>query len=132
MLHAAFVRSPQAHARLLSVDTSRASEAPGVVLVLSGAELEKALPPVRDNQMPVTAKWKAAVPHRILNPRQPLLSTDKVRHVGEAIAVVIAETRLAAQDAAELVSVEYEMLTAVVDPEAALGQIGRASCRERV
>ncbi len=121
MLYAVFVRSPMAHARLRSVDTSRAMQAPGVVLVLSGSELERALPPVRDNQMPAPAKWKAAIPHRILNPRQPLLSTDKVRHVGEAIAVVIAETRMAAEDAAELVSVDYETLPAVVDPETALG-----------
>ena len=120
MLHAVFVRSQVAHARIRSVDTAAAAGAPGVVLVLSGAELEKSLPPVRDNQMPLPAKWKAAIPHRILNPRQPMLCTDKVRHVGEAIAVVIAETRVAAEDAAELVTVEYEHLPAVVDPYKAL------------
>ena len=120
MLHAVFVRSPVAHARIRSVDLSRAKEAAGVVLVLGGAELQQALPPVRDNQLPLPGKWKAAIPHRILNPRQPLLALDKARHVGEAISVVVAETALAAEDAAELVSVDYEDLPAIVDPEAAL------------
>ena len=120
MLHAAFVRSPVAHSRIRSVDTSRAKQAPGVVLVLGGAELQRALPPVRDNQLPLPGKWKAAIPHRILNPRQPLLAVDKARHVGEAVAVVVAESPLAAEDAAELVTVDYEDLPAVVDAEAAL------------
>jgi carbon-monoxide dehydrogenase large subunit len=116
MLHVAFLRSPMAHARIRSVDTSAAKALPGVVLVLSGAELDKILPPVRDNQMPVPAKWKARVPHEILNPRQPPLVTDKARHVGEAVAVVVAESRVIAEDAAELIVVDYEQLPAVVDP----------------
>ena len=120
MLHAVFLRSPVAHARIGTIDTSAASKAPGVVLVLSGAELEKILPPVRDNQMPLPSKWKEAIPHRILNPRQPMLSTDKVRHVGEAVAVVIAQTRAAAEDAAELITVDYDVLPAVVNPDKAL------------
>jgi aerobic carbon-monoxide dehydrogenase large subunit len=120
MAHVAFVRSPVAHARIRKVDTSRAAAAPGVLLALSGAELERALPPVRDNQLPLPARWKAAIPHRILNPRQPLLATDKARHVGEAVAVVVAESPLAAEDAAELVSVDYEELPAITDAEGAL------------
>jgi carbon-monoxide dehydrogenase large subunit len=120
LLHAVFVRSPIAHGRILSVDTTEAAQSPGVVLVLSGAELALELPPVRDNQLPLPSKWKAAVPHRILNPRQPLLSHDKVRHVGEAVAVVLAHTRIQAEDAAERVQVEYETLPAVVDPIKAL------------
>ena len=122
MLHAVFVRSQVAHARIRSVSTARAARAPGVVLVLTGAELEKMLPPVRDNQMPLPAKWKKAIPHRILNPRQPMLCTDKVRHVGEAVAVVVAQTRVAAEDAAELIEVDYDVLPAVVDPHHALGK----------
>jgi carbon-monoxide dehydrogenase large subunit len=122
MLHAVFVRSPVAHARIRSVDASRARQAPGVVLVLDGAQLQQALPPVRDNQLPLPGKWKAAIPHRILNPRQPLLAVDKARHVGEAVAVVVAGSAAAAEDAAELVAVEYEDLPAVVDPEAALAE----------
>ncbi len=120
MLHAVFVRSPVAHARIRSVDIAAASLAPGVARVLTGEELDKILPPVRDNQMPLPSKWKAAIPHRILNPRQPMLCTDKVRHVGEAVAVVIARTRVEAEDAAELVEVDYETLPAVVDPAKAL------------
>src|SRR4051812_1599255 len=120
MVHVAFVRSPVAHARIRSVDTASAKQLPGVLLVLGGAELEQALPPVRDNQLPLPAKWRAAISHRILNPRQPLLAVDKARHVGEAVAVVVAESQLAAEDAAELVSVDYEELPAIVDPQAAL------------
>src|SRR5213594_3831271 len=97
--HVAFVRSPVAHARIRSVDTSLAKRSPGVLLALGGAELQQALPPVRDNQLPLPGKWKAAIPHRILNPRQPLLAVDKARHVGEAVAVVVAESQLAAEDA---------------------------------
>lgn len=122
LLHAVFVRSQVAHAIIRNVDTAAAAQAPGVVMVMTGAELEKILPPVRDNQMPLPAKWKALIPHRILNPRQPMLCTDKVRHVGEAVAVVIAETRVAAEDAAELVNVDYDQLPAVVDPHKALEQ----------
>ena len=55
MLHVAFVRSPVAHARIRSVDTSLAKQSPGVLLALGGAELEQALPPVRDNQLPLPA-----------------------------------------------------------------------------
>jgi carbon-monoxide dehydrogenase large subunit len=131
MVHVAFVRSPVAHARIRSVDTSSAKQSPGVLLVLGGAELEQALPPVRDNQLPLPAKWKAAIEHRILNPRQPLLAVDKARHVGEAVAVVVAESQLAAEDAAELVSVDYEDLPAIVDPHAALAQ-GAALVHERL
>src|SRR5207247_7064364 len=130
MAHVAFVRSPVAHARIRSVDTSLAKQSP-VLLALGGAELQQALPPVRDNQLPLPGKWKAAIPHRILNPRQPLLAVDHARHVGEAGAVVVAESQLAAEDAAELVSVDYDELPAIVDPQAALGE-GSALVHERL
>ena len=120
MLHAAFVRSPVAHARIKSVDLSRAAAAPGVALVMGGAELLKLLPPVPDTQLSLSAKWRTAVQHKIHNPQQPLLATDKVRHVGEAIAVVVAESRYAAEDAAELVTSDLETLPAVVDAEQAV------------
>ncbi|HYD57626.1 MAG TPA: xanthine dehydrogenase family protein molybdopterin-binding subunit, partial [Burkholderiales bacterium] len=120
LLHAVFVRSPVAHARIRAVSSAQARAMAGVVLVLDGKDLERALPPVRDNQMPLPSGWKSAIPHRILNPRQPLLAVDKARHVGEAVAVVLAETRTAAEDAAEAVEVDYDMLPALVDPEAAL------------
>jgi carbon-monoxide dehydrogenase large subunit len=62
----------------------------------------------------------SVVQHKFLNPQQPLLAHDKVRHVGEAIAVIVAESRDQAEDAAELVRCDFEELPAVVDPKAAL------------
>ncbi|HUK08630.1 MAG TPA: xanthine dehydrogenase family protein molybdopterin-binding subunit [Stellaceae bacterium] len=120
MLHAVLVRSQVAHARIRSVDLSRAAAAPGMVLALGGAELQRMLPPVPDSQLSLPSKWRTAVQHKLHHPRQPLLAIDKVRHVGEAIAVVVAESRTAAEDAAELVTAELDPLPAVVDPEAAL------------
>src|SRR2546423_9558481 len=84
-LHAVFVRSPLAHARIRSVDLSSAAGSPGIAYVLSGPELARLLPPVPDTQLSLPAKWAKAVPHKTINPQQPLLAYDKVRHVGEAI-----------------------------------------------
>ena len=120
MLHAVFVRSPVAHARIRAVDLSRAACAPGVACVLSGTDLLQLLPPVPDTQLALPGKWTAIVQHKFINPQQPLLAHDKVRHVGEAVAVVVAESRHAAEDAAQLVSLDLDPLPAVVDPEGAL------------
>ena len=120
MLHAVFVRSPVAHARIDAVDLSRAAAAPGVVYALSGAELAKLLPPVPDTQLSLPSKWTTQVQHKFINPQQPLLAHDKVRHVGEAVAVIVAESRHAAEDAAQLVVLDLDPLPAVVDPDAAL------------
>jgi carbon-monoxide dehydrogenase large subunit len=65
-------------------------------------------------------KWTSVIQHKFLNPQQPLLAHDKVRHVGEAVAVIVAESRDQAEDAAERVTWDLEELPAVVDPEAAL------------
>src|ERR1700687_2500231 len=92
LLHAVFVRSPVAHARIRSVDLSRAAAAPGVVLVRGGAELAQLVPPVPETQVSLPSKWTALVQHKFINPQQPLLAHDKVRHVGEAIAVIVAES----------------------------------------
>ncbi len=119
-LHAVFVRSQLAHARIRSVDLTRALKAPGVVYALAGAELIKILPPVPDTQLALPRKWTTQVQHTFLNPQQPLLAHDKVRHVGEAVAVILAESRYLAEDAAALVTVDLEPLPALVDPEAAL------------
>src|SRR5215207_2607539 len=129
-LHAVFVRSQVAHARIRSVDLTRALAAPGVVFAMSGAELFKILPPVPDTQLSLPRKWTAQVQHTFLNPQQPLLAYDKVRHVGEAVAVILAESRYLAEDAAELVTVDFEPLPAIVDPEAAL-QPGAAVLHDR-
>jgi len=120
MLHAVFVRSPIAHARIRGVDLTRAAATPGVVYALSGAELARLLPPVPDTQLSLPSKWTTLVQHKFINPQQPLLAYDKVRHVGEALAVIVAESRHAAEDAAQLVTLDLEPLPAVVDPEAAL------------
>ncbi|MHA6795702.1 xanthine dehydrogenase family protein molybdopterin-binding subunit [Pseudonocardia bannensis] len=110
MLQAAFVRSPHAHARIASIDISAAKALKGVVEVLTGAELAKmGTPLVADLQR-----------EEVLPVGKELLATDKVRHVGEAVAIVIAESRYLAEDGAQLVSVEYEPLPALVDPEQAL------------
>ncbi|MBV9199689.1 MAG: xanthine dehydrogenase family protein [Alphaproteobacteria bacterium] len=120
MLHVAFVRSETAHARIRSVDLSRAAAAPGIALALSGADLLQLLPPVPDAQLSLPTKWRSFVQHEFRNPQQPLLAHDKVRHVGEAVAVIVAEDRYRAEDAAALATVEWEALPAVVDAEAAL------------
>jgi carbon-monoxide dehydrogenase large subunit len=120
MLHAVFVRSPVAHARIGTVDLSRAASSPGVAFVLSGADLVRQLPPVPDTQLSLPRKWASLVRHNFINPQQPLLAHDKVRHVGEAIAVVVARSRHAAEDAAQLVTFDLDPLPAVVDPETAL------------
>ena len=124
MLHAAFVRSPLAHAHIRSVDLARAAAAPGVAYALSGTELARLLPPVPDTQLSLPRKWTAQVQHKFINPQQPLLAHDKVRHVGEAVAVILAESRYAAEDAAQLVGLDLDPLPAVVDPEQALGPDG--------
>jgi aerobic carbon-monoxide dehydrogenase large subunit len=121
MLHVAFVRSQLAHARIRSVDLSQAAAAPGVALALSGADLRRLLPPVPDTQLSLPSKWTTLVQHEFHNPQQPLLAHDKMRHVGEAIAVIVADSRYAAEDAAALATVELDPLPAVVDGKAALG-----------
>ena len=120
MLHAVFVRSPAAHARIKRIDVSRAAAAPGVVFALTGPELVKELPPVPDTQLALPSKWTALVQHKFINPQQPLLAHDKVRHVGEAVAVIVAESRYAAEDAAQLVALDLDPLPPVLDPEQAL------------
>ena len=120
MLHAVFVRSPVAHAHIKAIDLSRAACAPGVIYTLGGPELAQLLPPVPDTQLALPSKWTALVQHKFINPQQPLLAHDKVRHVGEAVAVVVAESRYAAEDAAQLVQLDLDPLPAVLDPEAAL------------
>src|SRR3984957_4441301 len=124
MLHAVLVRSPLAHARIRSVDLSRAAAAPGVVCAMNGADLLQLLPPVPEGQISLPAKWTSVIQHKFLNPQEPLLAHDKARHVGEALAIIVAETRNEAEDAAEMAILDLEELPAVVDPEAALKSDG--------
>jgi aerobic carbon-monoxide dehydrogenase large subunit len=113
MLHAAFVRSPLAHARVLSVDVSAARDLPGVVAVLTGADLDAMTVPAPD---PLLAMLGGAGP----TPEFTLLATDKVRLVGDPVAIVIAESRYLAEDGCELVEVEYDDLPAVMSAAFAL------------
>jgi aerobic carbon-monoxide dehydrogenase large subunit len=113
MLHAAFVRSPMAHARVLSVDASAARELPGVIAVLTGADLEAITVPAPD---PLLALFSPGGP----TPEFTLLATDKVRLVGDPVAIVIAESRYLAEDGCELVEVDYDDLPPVVNATFAL------------
>ena len=107
----AVVRSPYAHARIKSVDLAAARDVPGVVAAFSGAELAADWAGSLPCAWPVTEEIK-------MPPHYPL-AFDKARHVGDGVAVVAAESRAIAKDAAELVEVDYEPLEAVTDVERA-------------
>jgi carbon-monoxide dehydrogenase large subunit len=115
LLHVAFLRSPHAHARLGGIDVSRALALPGVVAVYTAADLG--------------AYWQPGpllvppppIPGAVFNQRtQVPLVKDEVRHLGEAVALVVAESRYLAEDAVERIEVDYEPLPAAVDLERAL------------
>jgi len=109
LLHAAFVRSPHAHARILRIDVDAARRQPGIVAVLTGHDLAR-----------VTAPLRIAPPIDGLLPMEmSTLPVDKVRFVGDPVACVIGEQRDQVEDACTLVDVEYAPLPAVVDPERA-------------
>jgi carbon-monoxide dehydrogenase large subunit len=110
MYHVAFLRSQHAHARLKSIDAGKARALPGVIQVLTGQQLLGKVDPFRS--MPNRFSGGESVQH--------WLAVDKVRFVGEAICAVVAEDRATAEDAAELIEVDYEPLPAVTDP--ALGE----------
>jgi len=111
LVHAAFVRSAHAHARLVRVDLDRARRAPGVVGVLSGDAAARLCKPYRG----VLLHYKGMKTGAILP-----LAVDRVRYVGEPIVAIAAESRAAADDAAALIDVEYDPLPAVLAPDAAL------------
>lgn len=118
VLELAFVRSPHAHARILGVDTEAARSAPGVVAVLTFDDLGDSAGPVPPHlwDAPPTRLAQEVRP-RVKPADQWLLAKDLVRWAGEAVAVVVAETRYQAADAAELVAVDYDPLPAVVSVE---------------
>jgi aerobic carbon-monoxide dehydrogenase large subunit len=110
LLHAAIVRSPYAHARIIEVDARRAMEQPGVVAVLTIADLPEC---------------SAAVPPLVPSPRlrpyaQPAIAGPEVRHAGEAVAVVVADDVYRATDAAHVVDVRYDVMAAAATVDAAL------------
>jgi len=107
MLHVALVASPYAHARIVKVDTSAALALPGVHAVVTGAELSQATDAVLPGVDAPQVKRFA-------------MASDIARYAGEWVAAVVADTRALAEDAAELVVVEYETLPHIMDPEAAI------------
>jgi carbon-monoxide dehydrogenase large subunit len=113
---AAFVRSPHAHARIRAANTETAKKVRGVLAVLTGADIEAAGVGSVTRHPPLAGRGggKLVLPHR------PALARERVMYVGETVAMVIAETGFAAQDAADLIEVDYEPIDPVVDMRAAL------------
>ena len=110
MLYAAFLRSPHAHARIRRLDVSAALALPGVAAVLTGEDIARSSKPVR----------AASKTPNVKTTSYPPLALGKVRHVGEAVAMVAAESRYVAEDAVERIVVDYEPLPVVRDVESAL------------
>ncbi|MGN6808621.1 MAG: xanthine dehydrogenase family protein molybdopterin-binding subunit [Trinickia sp.] len=106
-----FVRSPHAHARLGKIDVDAARGAPGVIAVFTGADLAAE----KVGGLPCGWLIHSTDGSPMREPPHPVLATGKVRHVGDPVALVIAETAKAAKDAAELVTVDYDLLPAVAD-----------------
>jgi CO/xanthine dehydrogenase Mo-binding subunit len=108
MLHAVLLRSPYPHALIKRIDVSRALELPGVVAVVTGQEAAGLCNPMPDfGPAPDKHVWRC-------------LAADRVRYVGEGVAAIVAESRYVAEDARDLIDVEYEPLPAIADPERAL------------
>ena len=105
MVHVALARSPEAHARIASIDTSAAAAMPGVVEVYSGADLKDVIAP-----LPCVHSIED-----LKEPSHPAVAFEEVRYAGDAVAVVVAESAAQAEDAAREVYVEYESLPVVVD-----------------
>ena len=106
-----FVRSPHAHARLGKIDVEAARGAPGVIAVFTGADLAAE----KVGGLPCGWLIHSTDGSPMREPPHPVLATGKVRHVGDPVALVIAETAKTAKDAAELVTVDYDLLPAVAD-----------------
>ncbi len=106
-----FLRSPFAHARIKSIDTSKAAKAAGVVAIFTGADLAEA----KVGGLPCGWLIHSKDGSPMKEPPHPVLAQGKVRHVGDQVALVVAETLLQAKDAAELIEVDYEELPAVID-----------------
>jgi carbon-monoxide dehydrogenase large subunit len=116
--YAVFVRSPHAHAKIRAIDIQRAAAMPGVARVFTGADLQGKV-----NGLPCGWLITGTDGQPMKEPAHPVLAIDKVRYVGDHVALVVADTLQQARDAAEAVDVDYEVLPAVVDVrDAARGQ----------
>jgi len=129
--HVAFVRSPHAHAAIKKIDSAAEKKSPSVVAIVTAEDLTKIITP-----------WVGVLTHLkgIKSAPQYPLATGRARWQGEAVVAVVARTRAEAEDACELVEIEYEELTPVTDPETALDpktpiihpELGDNLCFERV
>ncbi|HEY6241128.1 MAG TPA: xanthine dehydrogenase family protein molybdopterin-binding subunit [Burkholderiales bacterium] len=106
---AVFLRSDRAHAEIVSIDTAAALRAPGVLAVLTGKDIAEA----GYKSIPTNLGVKDRFGEPLKKPPRPVLAQGKVRHVGECVACIVAESQAAAQDAAELIEIEYRELPAV-------------------
>jgi aerobic carbon-monoxide dehydrogenase large subunit len=111
LLHLAILRSPMSHARITSVDVSAAAQRPGVLAAFSGRDFA-------DVQGTIPCAWPVTAD--MVNPGHPSIAVDQVNHVGEAVAIVVARDKYAAQDALEAIEIDYEQLPPVLNMEAAL------------
>ena len=126
-LHAVVLRSPHAHAIVTAIATETARTMPGVVGIFTAADL------AADDLAPLPCTAVVASVSPMVVPPRPVLAHDRVRHLGEAVALIIGTSAAAARDAAEAIEVSYETLPAVIDGASALAvdapqiwQIGRA------
>src|SRR5260370_13759419 len=110
MAHGAVLRSPHAHEKIVAIDVAKAAKLPGVVIVVTGRDLLEVTTGALSFASP-------AIP-------QLCIATDKVRHVGEIVAAVVADDRYVAEDAVDLIEVEYEPLPVINDMDAALAATG--------
>jgi carbon-monoxide dehydrogenase large subunit len=111
MLHLSILRSPVAHARISHLDVSAAQQRPNVVAVFTGRDLA-------EEQGAIPSAWP--VTPDMVNPGTPSIAVERVKHVGEAVAIVVARSRSAAADAIEAIDVDYEPLPVVLDMEEAV------------
>ncbi|MBL8360584.1 MAG: xanthine dehydrogenase family protein molybdopterin-binding subunit [Rubrivivax sp.] len=109
--YAVFLRSPHAHARIKSIDVSQAKDAPGVVAIYTGADVAAS----KIGGLPCGWLIHSQDGTPMKEPAHPILAHEKVRHVGDAVALVIAESVLQARDACERIEVDYDVLPAVID-----------------
>ncbi|WP_103350187.1 xanthine dehydrogenase family protein molybdopterin-binding subunit [Amycolatopsis sp. CA-128772] len=114
LLHMAVLRSPIAHAKIVSIDTSAAKSAPGVIAVYTAKDLDPDGSVGMPCAWPITPDMKA--------PRRPVLASDTVNFAGEGVAVVVARTSAEAHDALEEIDVEYDELPVILDMEAAIAE----------
>ena len=112
MAYAAILRSPHAHARIRSIDTGKAAQRDGVLGVFTGADTEGTLNPVPCAWLVPDSDLKAVA--------HPAIAKEVVRYLGDAVAVVVAESRYQAEDALADIEVDYEILSAVIDPQRAM------------